>query len=93
MAHDELIHEHTNTVDLLETNFTIVFVLEDVVVATNEDLATVHTLYQFEILLVDYHVAKKVDSVLIFHFGIVAFNHGLVHLFCRGERTQRTAVR
>jgi hypothetical protein len=41
MAQDELIHKHTNTMQLLETNFTILFIPKDVVVATNQDLATV----------------------------------------------------
>jgi hypothetical protein len=56
MAQNELIHEHTNPVELLKTNFAILFVLKDVVVATNKDLTTVHTLHQFKILLVDDNV-------------------------------------
>jgi hypothetical protein len=83
MAQDELIHEYTNTMDLLETNFTVLFVLEDVMIATDEDLTTVHPLHQLKILLVDDNIAEEVDSILLFDLGIMTFNHRFVHLFVR----------
>ena len=92
VAQNELIHKHTNTMNLLKANSTIIFVLEDVMVATDEDLTTVHPLHQLEILLVNDNITKEVDSILLLDFGIVTLDHGLVHLFSRSERPQRTAV-
>jgi hypothetical protein len=92
MAQDELIHKHTYTMKLFETNLTILFVLEDVVVATNKDLTTVHPLHQFKILLVDDNVTKEVDGVLLFDLRVMPLDHSLVHLFSRSERTKRTTI-
>ena len=92
MAQDELIHEHSNTMDLLEANAIVSIVSEDVVVATNKDLTTVHPLHQLEILLVDYNITQEVDSVLLLDLSVVTLDHSLVHFLVRGERTERTTI-
>jgi hypothetical protein len=77
---------------LFETNIAVIVILEDVVVATNKDLTTIHPLYQLEILLVDYHITQEVDSVLLLDLRVVTLDHSLVHFLVRGERTERAAI-
>ena len=92
MAQNELIHKHTNTMNLLKANSTIVFVIEDIMVATNKDLTTIHPLNKLKILLVDDNVTEEVYSIASLNLGIVTFNHCFIHLFGRSEWTQRTAI-
>jgi hypothetical protein len=89
VAKDELVHKHTNTMDLLETDIAVIVILEDVVVATDQTLLAVHPLYQFKIPLVDDNVTQEVDSILWTNDRVVPLDHSLVHLVSRGEWAQR----
>ena len=63
---------------------------EDVVVATDQDLPTIHAAQEFETLCPDGDVATEVDGVLLTHDGVMRLDHHLVALcgiICPGADT------
>jgi len=92
MAQNELIHKHTNTMDLLEPSKIVLLVTEDIVVATDQDLTAVQPLDEMQILLVDNNIPKMVYCILRLDLCVPALDHSLIHFLRRGERTQRTTI-
>jgi hypothetical protein len=56
MRQDELIYKDANTMDLLKANIVIVIVTEDIMVTSDQDLTTIKSANQMQILLVDNNV-------------------------------------
>jgi hypothetical protein len=92
MTQDELIHKHTNTMDLLEADISVLLVLEDVMVTTHQDLTTIQPAHQMQRLLVDNNVTKMIHSILRLDLRVPTLDHCLIHLLRRGERPQRTTI-
>ena len=92
MRQDELVHEYSDTMDLFKPCFVIVLITENVMITTNQDLTTIQTLHCFQIAPSDYHITQMIHRVLWTHHSVPVVYHRLVHLFCRGERAQRTTI-
>ena len=90
MAEDHAVHDMVGT-DLAEMPG-VVFQLEDVVVALDQDLVPIETIKYAEALAVYDHIAEVIYFVLGAHTFIPARHHDLVHLFGRGEGSERRAI-
>lgn len=53
---------------------------EDVVIAADQDLPTIHPAEEFKALRLDGDIATEVDGVLLAHNGIVCLDHHFVSL-------------
>jgi hypothetical protein len=79
MAQDHAIHDMVGT-QFTEV-FTIVSVLENIVVSPDQDLVTVEPAHYAQGLAVDHHIAQVIYFVVWPYFSIPRFDHKLVHFF------------
>ena len=92
MRQDELIHKHANAMNLLESCPIIVLILVNVMVSADKDLPPIQTLHCFQMASGDYYIPKMIHCILGTNNTVPVVYHGLVHLFCGGERTERTTI-